>query len=179
MRALFLSVMLSACAATATVGDDTDPSADSDPVADTDTTSPNPSDDTDPADTDAGETDAPDSDADDTDAPDTDVTPSAGACDNAADLGVLAASTDDLDDVTQACTFSCLQSQTRIQCVSTCVRQDIAITPACANCFGRISVCITNNCLLQCIDATSASCEQCRVSQCEPGFLACAGIAPP
>lgn len=148
--------------------------------------------DTEPADTDAPDTDVVDPpDTDDTVPPDTDDSESpvdtdpppdtddAGACVGAADVAALAAVVDTIDDVTQACTFQCIRASRPARCVSTCIQGDVGLSAGCADCFGQISTCITSNCLLDCIDATSAACATCRQTKCEPAFLTCAGISPP
>lgn len=166
MRGLFLALAFVACSTTGQtkITGDTDVAPDTDVVADTDVAV----EDTDVA-------------VDDTDTAvlptDTDI--SAGACDNTADLAALAVAASTISDTTQSCVFSCTRAPRLGACVSNCIGSDVGLTGGCAQCFGNISVCVVNNCLTQCLDATSAACETCRVQKCEPAFVTCAGITPP
>jgi hypothetical protein len=165
MRALFLALAFVACstAGETKIPGDTDATQDTD-VVDTDVI--------------AEDTDVVVEDTDTVTPPeDTDVP--AGACDNPADFAALAAAADTISDTTQSCVFSCTQAPRLGACVTTCIGADVGLTGGCAQCFGNISVCVVNQCLTQCLDASSAACENCRKQKCEPAFVTCAGITPP
>ena len=102
--------------------------------------------------------------------------PSNGACDNDADESELADLEATIDDVVQDCALGCLLSGDIGTCGSDCMSENTDLSDGCAGCFGEVIACTAANCPFQCLDANSESCADCRESNCNDDFEACAGI---
>jgi hypothetical protein len=115
-----------------------------------------------------------------TDTGSADTAASAGACDNAGDLGRFEALDTTLQTAIGECVNQCLGTFTLTSaCFGGCVEDKTGLSQACSGCFGDVMLCTVNNCALQCIDPASANCTQCRDANCTPSFIACAGVQQP
>lgn len=98
------------------------------------------------------------------------------ACTNDEDTAALDAAAETLADTIGECAFMCLGGGA--PCAADCMETEVGVTTGCASCFGQIIACTIMNCAGQCFDATSPACAECREANCNPAFVACAGIDP-
>jgi hypothetical protein len=101
-----------------------------------------------------------------------------GACTNADDQNVLAANAAALATSAGNCAFMCIADPNQATCAANCVQNAVPLSADCAGCFGEIIACTLANCIAQCIDPMGQACADCRATNCEAGFVECAGIEP-
>jgi len=95
-----------------------------------------------------------------------------GACSNAADQAVVAAT--DIPAEAESCGRGCFGAES---CVTDCMRDDVGLTMACAACFGATSECTRSNCLTACLGSDAARCTMCRrMAGCLDSFVTCSGL---
>lgn len=104
--------------------------------------------------------------------------PAVGACVNAADQETLAASVETLESAVGTCAFQCIADPAPGTCAGACVSMATGLSEGCAACFGGAVACTIANCIGQCLDAASQACADCRATNCNDDFSACAGIDP-
>eukprot|EP01129_Flabellula_baltica_P002931 TRINITY_DN12803_c0_g1_i1.p1 TRINITY_DN12803_c0_g1~~TRINITY_DN12803_c0_g1_i1.p1 ORF type:complete len:125 (-),score=17.07 TRINITY_DN12803_c0_g1_i1:54-428(-) len=105
-----------------------------------------------------------------------DLTSASNSCNNTADLKTIAnLGPETIKNKLTACTNSCFFSA---KCIGPCFQKSTGLSEACADCYGNMAGCVAGHCALQCIDAESTACTNCRNQYCTPGFIDCAGIAP-
>jgi hypothetical protein len=103
-------------------------------------------------------------------------TGAAGACTNASDTAILAASAD-LEDKIGTCAFECISGGA--VCGTACIEREVGLSNGCSTCFGETIACTVASCALQCISPSSPNCASCRETNCTPAFTECSGITPP
>ena len=102
--------------------------------------------------------------------------PGNGACDNAADLGILGSNTD-IGSTVGNCATGCLGRGE--PCITACMEERSGLSSGCSACFGAVGQCTIDRCALQCISPSSAGCQTCQRNNCLPAFERCAGMAMP
>ena len=109
------------------------------------------------------------------DIPTTTLPAGAGACTNPADESVLM--TVDIQAETRTCTLQCLTSQTREQCIASCVVNRTGLGAGCALCYAGSANCGVLNCAGPCaLDQSSPGCVSClEDAGCIDEFDLCAG----
>lgn len=115
--------------------------------------------------------------------------PSLGACDNPADLMVLASLTDPSEarrisaDCGIAGCSAIVDEALFIECATSCVEDRIAgLSTACATCYGELAWCAGVNCNTACAANPCGICLTCDAgayTQCLEDLNACAGRLPP
>ncbi len=111
--------------------------------------------------------DAPTSDA-------TDDVPIGDACLNPSDEAI----TSDMDNVStqaQTCGLQCF-AQADMDCAAKCMVKQLGLSDACAACWGGSIVCVSQNCLVECLRGKQdPSCLSCTDQHCNADFHACSG----
>ena len=98
-----------------------------------------------------------------------------GACTNTADETIICEA--GFPAAVQACGTSNLGDA---EAIAMCVEDDIGLSTECASCFGETTQCTIDNCITQCgTDPLGDACTDCRATNCDPAFEACAGDLPP
>lgn len=68
-------------------------------------------------------------------------------------------------------------------CVSACVESAKGFSTPCASCFGQVSSCAVNKCILKqgakCTKSSDPGCHQCLKEKCALSFMSCAGLELP
>jgi len=90
------------------------------------------------------------------------------------DLAVFKAEWDTFHDKLDNCATKCLGAQ---QCATACIKKDLKLTDACADCFGIDVHCTAMHCMVQCMKShKSEECLNCHKVQCMPDLLKCAQV---
>jgi hypothetical protein len=64
-------------------------------------------------------------------------------------------------------------------CTTNCITGKVAVSSACARCYGVEGACAQKNCLVPCaVDSSSAGCTSCLATHCDTAFQACTGALP-
>merc|ERR1712190_429493 len=99
----------------------------------------------------------------------------AGVCkDTPADMTIWTkdGSADFASDLS-TCGHKCLGDA---KCTSDCIAKLRGYTMACADCFGTLTGCTKDNCML---DASGSTFKNCVDAHCTPAFETCSGLTPP
>jgi hypothetical protein len=101
-----------------------------------------------------------------------------GACTNEADLNALETIGEaGLEEAIGTCITMCLTPGS--PGCGECISGATGLGGECTACFVTITECTIMNCIGQCsIDPGSDACAECRATNCNPDFVACAGIMP-
>lgn len=102
-----------------------------------------------------------------------DMGSSGGACTNSADTAVIAAG--NVGTVVGNCAMNSFGREPATQ---DCIRSMSGLTMACADCYDGEVRCTTMHCLSQCIGGNTPACNTCRMTNCDPAFTVCSGVAP-
>ncbi|MCA9671053.1 MAG: hypothetical protein KC503_35895 [Myxococcales bacterium] len=100
-------------------------------------------------------------------------------CLNAADGAKLdtEAKRDDVASKAGSCGLNCLGNPDN-NCAKDCVVKDTGLSDGCSQCYADTIACATKNCLTECVGGTSSpACVSCRMTNCDPAFLACSGLS--
>jgi hypothetical protein len=99
-----------------------------------------------------------------------------GACTNTADETIICE--EGFPAAAQACGTSNLTGGA--DAIAMCIADDIGLSTECATCFGATTQCTIDNCLTDCgTDPLGDACTNCRATNCDPDFEACAGELAP
>jgi len=97
-----------------------------------------------------------------------------GACTNAADMMALARA--DINAVITSCVQTSFGAE---PATSNCIQMMTGLSDGCTMCFGGSVSCVTMNCLAQCLaNPMAPACTTCRMTNCDPEFVACSGLSP-
>ena len=101
----------------------------------------------------------------------------AGACDNDADIAIVAEPT--LAEAVTGCAFQCLQAQPGDPCARDCIAGQTGLSQACSQCFADAAACVGASCIPACFTYESPECTECRAQSCDPAFFECSGLRQP
>lgn len=110
---------------------------------------------------------------------DTPVVPT-GACQNAADLAIIAPDRDAISAAAKTCGMGCLGDADPVACSTPCVVDKTGISSACAGCYAAMINCTIKNCVAECVaDPNAQVCLDCQETKgCFKGFYDCSGFVP-
>jgi len=110
---------------------------------------------------------------------DTPVVPT-GACQNAADLAIIAPDRDAISAAAKTCGMGCLGDADPVACSTPCVVDKTGISSACAGCYAAMINCTIKNCVAECVaDPSAPVCLECQETKgCFKGFYDCSGFVP-
>jgi len=98
-----------------------------------------------------------------------------GSCGNAADVAIFSKLRNTIRPTIQNSFYKCILSG------EACAINDIVATTGishdCATCWGNLGECTISNCLIQCTNPKSQSCEDCSRSKCFPAAQVCTALA--
>lgn len=105
--------------------------------------------------------------------PETSTEAGTGACNNSADLAIMADQAQLTSDV-----GGCAQKHFGAEpATKDCIVQETGLSDGCSQCFADSAKCIISKCLSQCIsNPQGQACTDCRVANCDPAFVACSGV---
>jgi len=96
------------------------------------------------------------------------------ACLNPADEAITS-DMNGVDAKAQMCGLRCF-AQPDMNCASACMASELGLSDPCANCWGASIVCVSQNCLAECLSGKDdPSCRSCSERFCNPAFHACSG----
>jgi hypothetical protein len=110
----------------------------------------------------------------------TDTVVATGACQNAADLAIIAPDREAISAAAKTCGMGCLGDADPVACSTPCVVEKTGITSACAGCYAAMINCTIKNCVAECVaDPNAQVCLDCQETKgCFKGFYECSGFVP-
>ena len=98
-------------------------------------------------------------------------------CTNSADLKIWnSGGKDNFKDYMNECGKECLGNN---DCTTNCVQKAEGYSHLCSQCFGNIGECTVKNCLMDCMNGDTPTCEKCIASHCDDSFHTCSGLSIP
>jgi len=98
-----------------------------------------------------------------------------GACTNSTDKSIVNHQNRTAKAIGE-CGKECFITSDLEHCVSDCAVSSLNISNECASCFGVQATCTKKNCMLNCLDPTSAGCKVCSLHYCGAALESCTGI---